>query len=201
MSTYALPQLTNGATSVPPVGRAGEWRDNVNTQNPIVSDRVVRGAGAFDPAWPDTHLSIWSADAGQAGDWNGGVLYNDGHTEYSATSRIEGAGARGVSAVNPDNLFHRNDLDFSRFLPLQSAGLRQPQPCFKTAGLQRGHDCPRPQPKEIAGEKLLNQTLLQNPTTPTPPKFLRRGFFGLPLYTSTVFSTSLPLRLRNTVTT
>ncbi len=115
ISSYAMPQLTNAALTGLSEGRSAEWRDNVTTQNPVIVDRLVPASGgAFDPAFPDTHLSIWSRDAGNAGDWNGGVVYNDGHTEYSTTSRLEGLGTNGTSAVNPDNLFHRDDLDLNR---------------------------------------------------------------------------------------
>jgi prepilin-type N-terminal cleavage/methylation domain-containing protein len=115
ISSYAMPQLTDASLSMASEGRAAEWRDNVTTQNPVIVDRVVPvDGGAFDPAFPDTHLSIWSSDSGDAGDWNGGVVYNDGHTEYSTTSRLENLAANGVNAVNPDNLFHRDDLDMDR---------------------------------------------------------------------------------------
>lgn len=114
VSSYAIPQLTiaNG-TTVPAVeGRASEWRDTVNSQAPIVTDRLVRSnTSGFGPAFPGTHLSIWSADSGDAGQWDGGVVYNDGHTEYSNTSRIENVRVGNSSAVNLDNLFHHDDLD------------------------------------------------------------------------------------------
>lgn len=115
ISSYAMPQLTNASLTGLSEGRAAEWRDNVSTQNPVIVDRVVPNlAGGFDPAFPDTHLSIWSRDSGDAGEWNGGVVYNDGHTEYSQTSRLENLSANGSNAVNPDNLFHRDDLDENR---------------------------------------------------------------------------------------
>jgi prepilin-type N-terminal cleavage/methylation domain-containing protein len=114
ISSYALPMLGSAASgAVPAVGRAGEWRDTVSSQTPIVTDRLVRNTnGTFDPADPDTHLSIWSIDAGNPGDWDGGVVYNDGHTEYSTTSELEDVRMLDYTATQPDNLFHDNDQAF-----------------------------------------------------------------------------------------
>jgi prepilin-type N-terminal cleavage/methylation domain-containing protein len=114
ISSYAMPMLlaahdlTQAAT-----GRINEWRDTTNTGTPIISDRLVRGAAGstFAPETPSTHLSIWS-DADNPGNWGGGIVYNDGHTEYSPTSEIDNVRVNGASADSLDNLYHDNDGAF-----------------------------------------------------------------------------------------
>lgn len=112
ISSYAMQMLISTGTGLPAEGRANEWRDTVNTQAPVVSDRVVRAPAPapFDPAFSETHLSVWSASSADVGEWGGSVVYNDGHAAYSNTSLIEGLGTNGSSAENPDNLFHHQDL-------------------------------------------------------------------------------------------
>jgi prepilin-type N-terminal cleavage/methylation domain-containing protein len=114
ISSYALPMLGSAASgAVPAVGRTGEWRDTVNSQTPIVTDRLVRNTGgAFVPSDPATHLSIWSVNVSNPGNWDGGVVYNDGHTEYSNTSELENVAMLNKKATQPDNLFHDNDQAF-----------------------------------------------------------------------------------------
>jgi prepilin-type N-terminal cleavage/methylation domain-containing protein len=77
-------------------GRAGEWKDNANSQAIIMSDRNVGADGA------DANVrSLWTS---VAGDWKGNLVWGDNHAGFEQSNR--GFTTRYVaSSTTNDNLF------------------------------------------------------------------------------------------------
>jgi prepilin-type N-terminal cleavage/methylation domain-containing protein len=71
---------------------AQAWRDDVNSQTPVFSDRnaAVSSSESF---------SIWNAEK-----WEGGVVYNDGHAEFRKDTVIETT-QLGNTSIQDDELF------------------------------------------------------------------------------------------------
>jgi len=59
------------------------WRNDVTTLTPIVSDRST-ALGSSSSVAQDAHTSLWSEDS-----WEGGVAWNDGHTEFLDTPVLD----------------------------------------------------------------------------------------------------------------
>ena len=73
-----------------------EWRDTINTEALVVSDRAASGTTGAD------HTSVWTTDAG---DWRGSLAWNDNHVKFEQTNSgfTTKYGAH-VNSAN-DNLF------------------------------------------------------------------------------------------------
>ena len=105
ISSYALPRIRNNNQMA--VGRAKEWSDNANASAIVVTDRLLRNAGAT-PAVnrndASTHYSLQSTKT--AGTWTGGISFNDNHIETVQSSELEQSlSYGGVKTVGPDNIF------------------------------------------------------------------------------------------------
>jgi prepilin-type N-terminal cleavage/methylation domain-containing protein len=99
--SYALLAIagTNGADDTDTTndaGRAGEWKDNANSQAIIMSDRNVGADGT------DAQVrSLWTS---VAGDWKGNLVWGDNHAGFEQSNR--GFTTRYVaSSTTNDNLF------------------------------------------------------------------------------------------------
>ncbi len=63
------------------ISRNAEWRNTINSQAPILSDRVIAQTGAtFVPGTEADYSSLHSEN-----NWRGNVAYNDGHVEFETT--------------------------------------------------------------------------------------------------------------------
>ncbi|MBX2851506.1 MAG: prepilin-type N-terminal cleavage/methylation domain-containing protein [Phycisphaeraceae bacterium] len=104
--SYALPRIMRGGSEMSP-GRAFEWRAEANSQAVVVSDRLYRNAGATPTVNREdssTHYSLQSTK--QAGQWTGGISFNDNHTETFQTSEISDTlSYNRVKTTGPDNIF------------------------------------------------------------------------------------------------
>ncbi|HEX7009001.1 MAG TPA: prepilin-type N-terminal cleavage/methylation domain-containing protein [Phycisphaeraceae bacterium] len=81
--------------------RRDEWRDTLNTEAIIVSDRLAQGT--YNQ--PDTYKSVWT---NEPGDWRGSVAWNDNHVDFQSTAIIEDTSYGKVRNEN-DVLFNRDD--------------------------------------------------------------------------------------------
>jgi prepilin-type N-terminal cleavage/methylation domain-containing protein len=97
--SYAWLEIANASAE-----RKQEWRDTLNSQAIILSDR---NTGANDTT---TASSVWTVV--NSGDWRGMVVWNDGHTTFETDQVIQsdtryGAGDIWVPAnVTQNNLFN-----------------------------------------------------------------------------------------------
>ncbi len=55
-----------------------EWKDTINTEALVVSDRAVGTVSG-----PSSFTSVWTTDAG---DWRGSTAWNDNHVKFEQTS-------------------------------------------------------------------------------------------------------------------
>ncbi len=80
-------------------GWAAEWKDTINTEAIVVSDRAVNFTG---PTLSDLR-SIWTSEQG---DWRGSLAWNDNHVTFEQT--CAGFTTKYGSTVNDanDHLFH-----------------------------------------------------------------------------------------------
>lgn len=86
-----------GGTTGNTLNRA-EWKDTLNSQAIILSDR---NTGANTAA---SISSVWTDVDG--GDWRGMVVWNDGHTTSETTAELEDATKYGSGGINTtDNMF------------------------------------------------------------------------------------------------
>ncbi|MEM1353334.1 MAG: prepilin-type N-terminal cleavage/methylation domain-containing protein [Planctomycetota bacterium] len=90
-----------------PSARGQEWRETVNGQAILFSDRAIRdnftAGNVTDPNQTDFH-SIWTKPG--SGQWSGSVQRNDGSVEFSNTPRgFKTQYGKGVSNQD-DHLFH-----------------------------------------------------------------------------------------------
>lgn len=131
-TSYAMLRVRNVSGSTDQdAGRGEEWKDSMNSQCPIVSDRgrtqyVAQhspGVAALVP-----HTSIWTnstqyADQ-DASAWKGGVVWNDNHVDFLSTATLKATKVGGVSNTN-DNAFSGggNTNSDSNALMVYSGGL------------------------------------------------------------------------------
>jgi type II secretory pathway pseudopilin PulG len=83
------------AVSMDTQGRAMEWRETLNSQAVVLSDRNVGG---------DASANVQSIHADEPGNWRGSILWNDNHVGFENTHVVEtkyGSGSRNLA----DNLF------------------------------------------------------------------------------------------------
>jgi len=97
-----------GATDVSGHDTAREWSDTINTQAPILTDRLTDDdpTGTFDGDVPTDGSggSLWTSNPSE---WRGSVAWNDNHTTFE-TSHVNGITTQyGNAEVNDsdDNLF------------------------------------------------------------------------------------------------
>ncbi len=77
--------------------RAAEWRQTLNSQAVVLSDRNA-GDNATN--------QVESIHSGERGEWRGGVLWNDNHVGFESEQYLETKYANGALNRNPlDNLF------------------------------------------------------------------------------------------------
>ena len=82
--------------------RLEAWSQNYNTKAIVVSDRLLGPTSiGVSVGNPVTHNSLW--DEAPDG-WEGGIVYNDNHVEYSQTSDVENVGYRFGTNYNEDNM-------------------------------------------------------------------------------------------------
>ena len=96
--SYAMLDIGNGASTLKP--EASEWRDTVNTEAIILTDRAVGTSDA-------DNRSLWTE---VAGDWRGSVAWNDNHVTFESQdtqflTRYEGGVANETSGTGDDALF------------------------------------------------------------------------------------------------
>ena len=134
ISSYALPRIASNVTgpaNIMQEGRAREWTASANSQAITVSDRLYAPGLVPTPDNPTSHLSLWASD--QPGRWEGGISFNDNHTENFQTSVIEETLTyAGKSTTAPDNIFWPNDGNNT------DPGLN-----FNAQQIVRNHDGPR----------------------------------------------------------
>ena len=106
--SYAMLGFNDGATggaNVKPTGtpRASDWRDSINSQAAVVSDRAIGNATDFN--------SIWT-ESGSGANWKGSVAYNDNHVAFESSHLITAKYGDGPS-VTDDHLFETTSGTFS----------------------------------------------------------------------------------------
>lgn len=57
--------------------RLDEWKDTINTESVVISDRNIGAAK------PEQYQSVWTTDPGE---WRGSVAWNDNHVTFEATA-------------------------------------------------------------------------------------------------------------------
>ncbi|MEM6458250.1 MAG: prepilin-type N-terminal cleavage/methylation domain-containing protein [Planctomycetota bacterium] len=77
-------------------GRIFEWRETLNTNAVVLSDRNTGVA-------PDRLSSVWTER--NSGDWRGGVVRNDNSTSFETTAVLEGTKYGKYPANDTDQLF------------------------------------------------------------------------------------------------
>ena len=125
--SYAMLAFTDdaegdGTTHVPTgdhAGRLDEWRDTINTQAIVVSDRA-KGAGS------DSVYSIHVRRPNGGADWRGTVAHNDGSVEFVSNQVVENTRYGSGQLLTLDNLF-ANETDvagegWDAFMPFQGTG-------------------------------------------------------------------------------
>lgn len=81
-----------------PTSSSGKaWRDDMNTRTPIFSDRNTGKV-------IDEYNSVWNEE-----EWEGGIVWNDGHTEYFNDHVVENTSLAGTD-IDEDNLFDPRNL-------------------------------------------------------------------------------------------
>jgi len=109
--SYAILQLGTGGANT---GQAlKSWRADGNSLTPIVSDRstTINGVNGIPnnpsdvPA--DGHTSLWNPDQ-----WEGAVVWNDGHTTFE-NSPVMDRTRVGSNSIVDDHLFDRRGNDYS----------------------------------------------------------------------------------------
>lgn len=106
--SYALPQIrvspdpSDGSSVVE--GTLEEWQTTLNSNAPILSDRLFFDGG-LAPVNADTttHRSLWSTSR-TGGTWAGSVTWNDGHAAYEESSLLPYTNVAGQDNTD-DNLF------------------------------------------------------------------------------------------------
>ena len=113
--SFALLQITDDSVTstesslAKPTGQPGrnnEWKDTLNTQAAVLTDR---NTGA------DTDSSISSIHTEEdGGDWRGSVAWNDNHVEFETTSILDTKYSNGVfndaeTTSGEDNFFIEDD--------------------------------------------------------------------------------------------
>jgi prepilin-type N-terminal cleavage/methylation domain-containing protein len=94
--SYAFLRIGNGTDSAGNTGRASEWKDNANSQAPLISDRNT-GTDATD-------VNIKSPWTSVAGDWKGNLVWGDNHAEFTQKQYPFVTRILASSSTN-DNLF------------------------------------------------------------------------------------------------
>ena len=115
ISSFALPRILRssnfaGDTGRMSEGRSAEWKDTAAPTAVAVTDRLYRNSGATPAVNRDdltTHYSLWETES--AGQWRGGISFNDNHVEQSRTSAIEGLNYAGYAVDGADNIFSSAD--------------------------------------------------------------------------------------------
>ncbi|MEQ9454669.1 MAG: prepilin-type N-terminal cleavage/methylation domain-containing protein [Phycisphaeraceae bacterium] len=107
-------------SALPKYGRiANEWRDTINTEAPVISDRNT-GTGVWgtgDQGTTGTGL-VKSINTTEAGDWRGSVGWNDNHVTSETTHVLRTKWVNGTSMVFTvnnnqianDNLFSDQEI-------------------------------------------------------------------------------------------
>ncbi|MEO0966393.1 MAG: prepilin-type N-terminal cleavage/methylation domain-containing protein [Planctomycetota bacterium] len=120
--SYSMLQISstqNDPALPPPTPRQllpnlrAEWSETLNTEAPVMSDRLVNYAGLPNSSllpFPDLHRSLWTGPDGGGG-WTGTIVYNDNHTELVSTSAVHRTRYNGQQIVEDDSLF-RFDTGF-----------------------------------------------------------------------------------------
>ncbi len=89
-----------------------EWKETVNTQAIMLSDRAVGNGDTFGDTDSDAS-SVWTDD--ESGDWRGGTARNDSSTETVTTFALEKSGLKYGNLVfeegTVDNMFAENTAD------------------------------------------------------------------------------------------
>ena len=92
--SYGLIQIGLGATEGP--GRV-EWRDTVNTEAVMITDRAIGSGGSVT-------RSYWTSPSGSEVDWRGSVGWNDNHITFESNHVMEFT-KYGGDTTEDDNLF------------------------------------------------------------------------------------------------
>ena len=118
ISSYALPRIlrNNGnyaaTTGRMSEGRSAEWQDVASPTAIAVSDRLYRNNGATPAVNRDdlsTHYSLWETE--QAGEWRGGISFNDNHVEQNTQATADGMVYANYRVDGPDNIFSSQDAN------------------------------------------------------------------------------------------
>ncbi|MFN3167898.1 MAG: type II secretion system protein [Phycisphaeraceae bacterium] len=107
--SYALPRIWQSGGKMSQ-GRMFEWRATASASAVVVTDRLFRNSGAgvaVNRNDASTHYSL--ASTTEPGQWQGGISFNDNHTEWFSTSEIDvQLSYAGVKTDGPDNIFSAN---------------------------------------------------------------------------------------------
>jgi len=99
--SYAMLQFTANGTGVinaATAARAAEWKQTLNSQAIVVSDRNITNSTAVN--------AIQSVHTDEAGEWTGSVLWNDNHVAFENDVTFETKYANGsLNSGAGDNLF------------------------------------------------------------------------------------------------
>lgn len=104
--SYAMLQITETDEDDKQTGRFNEWKDTLNTEAIVISDRNTGD---------DTDNEISSIHTEQdGGDWRGSVAWNDNHVQFETTQILDTKYSNGAfndsSQTNKeDNLFEPDD--------------------------------------------------------------------------------------------
>ena len=117
--TFEAKLSTNCNTSYASMPMGGdrkkrEWRDSLNSQWPILSNRGVK-EGSLAAADYNTSVTLQIHGKKQ---WLGNIVYNDNHNEVSKTFKPESITYTNANQLFPDNIF-KNDV----FAPTDVRGL------------------------------------------------------------------------------
>jgi hypothetical protein len=106
--SYALLRLAQeGGPTLADWERHQEWKDTVNSQAVVMSDRNVAGDREHHGR-VGTAQSIWT---NQPGDWRGSVCWNDNHVSSETSPLMENTQYGDGTALEDDNLFQGGDGD------------------------------------------------------------------------------------------
>ena len=115
---YSYSMLQIDDPDATPGGRLTEWRNTVNSQAPILSDRVIQRQGkTFSATDTTTFASLHSENS-----WRGNVAYNDGHVEFETDPELSSVKIGDKTQDTDDNLFNNDDSGDDALLIVRGNG-------------------------------------------------------------------------------
>ncbi len=93
-TNYSYGMLMINGTAVNPAARKAEWKDTINTEAAVMSDRAQSVTGGYK-----------SIHTTSAGDWRGSVGYNDNHVIFETTDGLRNTRYGSGTSNTTDTLF------------------------------------------------------------------------------------------------